>query len=302
MGRSMAYRWMLGLMTSLIPLASWAVDPSVVQLVVKGDTKGAIALGQRELPNLSGSEKAALQVDLAVAYARDQELESAFAIYLDAIEGAPKLQLPQVSTEEQRLFDDALALYLDQQGPSAHHAAKDIERDYIPYADENPSYYLLGFVAALAEANLGHFEQFFPRFYASYQRYPDHYLAYKTKAILNLKLWQRGRLPGEREQLRGEISSNLSEAMARYPRDASLYKMSITFANEKEKQQVVEACLKNIVRENIMVPREDVLFFVQAGIDTGHDDLAQAFVDSARSWYKRSRAVERAQQLIHSKP
>ncbi len=214
---------------------------------------------------------------------------------------APQVAAPPVTPEEQRLYNDALTLYLDQQGPSAHHAAKEIQRDYAPYVEENPDYYLLGLISSLASANLSHFDQFFPRFYASYQRYPNHYLAYKTKAMLNFKLWQRGRIPGEREQYQEQISHNLSEAMARYPKDTSLYKMMITFASEGQKKQVVAACLNNIVRENIIIPREDLLFFVQAGVDTGHRDLAQAFVDAARSWYKRSRAVEQAQQLIDVK-
>lgn len=275
-------------------------DDSVSDKLSNGDVKGAIALAQYLLPKASSAEKSKLQLQLATAYIRDQEDESAFSMFLDSLDTAPCQNAPPASAEEQRLYNEALNLYLTQQGPAAHRAAKTIIENYGPVVSREKDYYLLGFLVAAANANLQHYDQFFQIFYNSYQRYPEHFLAYKTKALMNHKLWQRGRVPGEREGFRTQIKGNLEFALGRYPNDASLYKMIIAFSNDEEKQAAVLLCLNNIVQGNIIIPREDILFFVQAGVSTGQREVTQAFVNSARSWYKQSRALTHAQQLIDS--
>lgn len=303
MARSL-YPTCICLFVAVAPMLSLCADTKPADAVAaqlkKGNSKEAIALAQSLLAKTHGADKSALQVQLAIAYALDQEPASAFSIFLDALDTVPKSKPPEADGEEQRLYREALATYLDHQGPLAHRAAKEIMRDYGPIVEANPTYYLLEFIVAAAYANLSQFEAFFPLFYDAYQRYPQHYLAYKTKALLNLKLWQRGKVPGEREVLRQQVKENIEQAIERYPKDASLYKMAIAFSSDEEKPNVVAACLKNIVEGNIIIPREDVLYFVQTAVSSGHRDLAQSFVESARSWYKHSRAVEHAQQLIDS--
>ncbi len=272
----------------------------VAQLVQRGDCKAAIALGQRWLSKLSGVDKSALQLQMALAYSKDQEIESSFEIFLEALNHAPLDSSSAVAPEEQRLYSDALSVYLANQGPLAAKGAKDIRRDFAPVIQREPNYHLLGFLVAAAYANLGEFDHFFPLFYSSYCHYPDHYLAHKSKALLSLKLWQRGRIPAEREELRQAVSKNTALAIAQNPKDASLYRMAISFASEAEKAAVVAASLNNIVQGNIMIAREDLSFYVQAAISSGHRDLAQDFVNSARSWYTRSRAVDHAQKMIDS--
>ncbi|MDP1834559.1 MAG: hypothetical protein Q8K75_01400 [Chlamydiales bacterium] len=275
-------------------------EESVSDKLSSGEVKGAIALAHYLLPKTPSTEKSQLQLQLAIAYVRDQEDESAFSMFLDSLQTAPHQKAPTVSADEQRLYDEALNLYLTHQGPAAHRAAKTIIENYGSIVSQKGDYYLLGFLVAAAKANLQHYDQFFKIFYDSYQRYPEHFLAYKTKALMNHKLWQRGRVPGEREVFRTQIKGNLEFALGRYPNDASLYKMMLAFSSDEEKPAAVLLCLNNIVQGNIIIPREDILFFVQAGISTGQREITQAFVNSARSWYKQSRALTHAQQLIDS--
>lgn len=273
---------------------------SVADEAQKGEVKAAIALGLRLLPKVSPEERSAMQLELAQAYVRDQELESAFAIFLDALQQAPQIAPSPSATEESRYYNDALTQYLARQGPLAHAAAKDILTDYAPVLVANPTYYLLGFIVAAAYANLQQFDLFFPLFYESYLRYPDHYLAHKTKAILNVNLWQRGRVPIEREQFRIEVVKHVNTAIQSNPTDTSLYKMLIAFSDEQGKPAAVATSLNNILRHHIMVPREEILFFVQSALDNGQRNLAQEFVEAAQEWYAQSRALLKARQLLEA--
>lgn len=252
------------------------------------------------LSKVEGAERSALQLKLAIAYVQDQDSETAFSLFLDALEEAPKKPVELLTAEEQRLYESALSYYLSHQGPAAHRAAKTILEDYEPILQQNPNYFLLGLLVASAHANLQQYESFFSLFYTSYQRYPEHFLSYKTQALINHKLWQMGKVPGEREAYRSLIKHNIEQAVHHYPNDPSLYKMLIAFSNEREKPAAVALCLNNIVRDNIIMPREDILFFVQAGVSTKNRELSQKFVDTAKSWYKQSRALTHAQELIDS--
>ncbi len=289
-----------GIIFLCISISSLQATPTqeLSQLLERRENKEAIALAKQYLSKTSGVEKSTLQKQLAIAYARDQQIESAFEIFLASLKGARKEPALAPTAEEQRLYKDALESYLSHQGPYATIGAKQIEADYAPYLKSNPQYYLLGFIVAAANANLSQFDSFFPMFYESYERYPDHYLSYKTQALLNLKLWQRGRIPAERDSLREQVRHFTELAIGANPQDSSLYRMAISFSNDVEKSRVVAVCLNNIVKDNIIIPREDLLYFVQAALSTGQRDLAQELVNSARDWYSRSRAVDHAQKLV----
>ena len=151
-----------------------------------GDYRDAIEIYQAGLKKAPQDQQGTIKAKLALAYYRDQEDEKAFKTYLDALDLAPRLTPTAESPEEKQLYDEALELYLQNTGPAAHDAANTIREKYSGILALHPDYYHLNFIVAAAFANLGMFDEFFDKFYRSYQYFPDSFMAYKTKAILNI--------------------------------------------------------------------------------------------------------------------
>jgi hypothetical protein len=175
--------------------------------------------------------------------------------------------------------------------------ALQIKQTYAPIMAQHPTYYQLNFILAAAYANLSMFEEFFNRFYTSYQYYPDSYMAYKTKAILNLKLYEKAPSEG-REPLRQQIILNTAKASSKNPQDASLYRILIAFAEDKERPKVTKQVIDKLIAQNIMVPRNDILFYVKEAADQGNCDLAEQFLEKVKQWYAYSRSIEVAQEYL----
>lgn len=278
-----------------------AAYASVDEAIDEGDYKLAATLLQSEIAKVPEDQQGKLKAKLALVYYRDQEDEKAFKTYLDALAATKPLKAPPVSDEEKKLYDQALKLYLDHGGFSARETAGKIRSEYSPVLALHPNYYLLNFIVSSAYANLGMFDEFFERFYVSYQYYPDSYMAYKTKAILHLKLYDRAVSQKDKEVQRNAIFENAKLASEKNEQDASLYRIMINFANESEKNAVAVKSLKKIIADNIVVPRTDILFYVKAAMAAKQPELAQQFVDKAKTWYEYSKMLQAAQEMIEIK-
>lgn len=239
-------------------------------------------------------EKSSIQLRLAQNYAKDQDSEKAFTLFLQSIERAPTT--PYSALQEDALYQEALKLYLSPQGSTKEKATKIVE-DYENICQNSP----LGFIVAAAKANLKQYEEFFTLFYPCYLRYSDHFLVHKTKALLYHKLWQGAKLPHSRQLYRKKVIEHLQMAIERYPKDSSLYKMAITFSEGEERSRFVELSLDHLVKGDIISARNDVLFFVKAGVDCKKIDQTKAFIAYLRRRCKYSRVVEMAQQIIEEK-
>lgn len=235
----------------------------------------------------------------AIEYVHDQELEKAIRAFLTLLEAKPTPQSSvQMSPAEAQHYEVALQLYLNNTGRLAQRAAAEIRATYGPVLASHPDYHQLGYLLALSYANDCQYEAFFSRFYLSYLAYPDHYLAYKTRALLYLKLKERARDPLQMAEETRQMQFFAQEALQRNPRDISLMQMSIQFAPPEKKAERVATYLNNIVRDNIIVPRGDLLFFVKEAIDSGQRELAERFLVTARGWYASSRSIAAAEEYM----
>ena len=262
-----------------------------------GDCKETIAqlLTQLEIPASNQSE---LKKKLAEAYLRDQNQKEAISSFLEAVAELPLAKKnEEMSWEECKIFTPAFAEYLEHKGQSITQASKKILKDYAPVIEENPQYYHLTYLVALAYANLGLFEPFFKLFYAAYAELPTYYLAEKTKAVLHIKLLERVYEEEGRMKERQKIATHLQNAIRQFPQDTTLYKMRISFAAEKEQPLVLEECIQKIIQENYQIPRHDIAFYIQAAIVQNKNSLAQLFIEKAKEWYPYSRTLMR---LIHA--
>lgn len=262
------------------------------------DYKKEIENQLNSLKVISKEQAGPVKQKLAILYYRDQNHEKSFQIFLEALEDSQASPLSAVSLEEQNLYEHALKIYLDPLGASPQETAEKIRTNYSSVLQEHPDYYSIGYLAAIANANLGRFPDFFKIFYQSYIHLPNHYLAYKAKAVLHIKLFEREYAGNERERQRGLVLDNLKRASEVYPQDVSLYKMILMFSIEEQKPQLVSAYLNKIIDNNMMVPRVDIAFFVQQAVSANERELAQRFIDKAKEWYHYSRVINAAQEYL----
>lgn len=247
----------------------------------------------------SNEDRGAIERDLAIAYYRDQNHAAAFKTFLSALDHAKKFAQPSLSESEKQLYDQALALYLSQEAHrSVQSTAKKISSQFTDEMAKHADYHLLAYIVSAAYANLNQYDQFFEQFFRSYQYYPTHFIAYKTKAILLVKLSNLSTEQKEREFYRDEAIEQLKLAIAAYPQDVSLYKMILFTAPASKKGELIRSYLYKIIDENIIIPRSDLMFYTEQAIQNGTVELAQRFVHKASEWYQQSRSVAASQEFI----
>lgn len=248
-------------------------------------------------PQLPLEERSKTFLELSKAYYVDQNHEKAFITFLEALETARAKDEP-AGAEDSRLYGEALNLYLDPHAQSTRQTASAILDRYGSIIKEHPEYSTLAFLVAASYANAGKFSDFFDLFYASYLKAPKHYLAYKTKAILHIKLFEKASSPEAKEYQRRQIIKELGLAADAYPNDHTLYKMMVAFAPQSQKAQIINNNLKTIVDRNMLIPRTDIGFYVEEAIKEQQFASAQRLIDKAREWYPFSRIINAAQEYL----
>lgn len=230
----------------------------------------------------------------AKQHLKNQEQEKAFDTFLSSLEKNDTESKP--TNEELEYYNQALPLYLDHTDIKQNSLT--IAQKYAPIIKQHPEYHLLSFLVAASAANAGAYEQFFDLFHPAYRTHHNHFLAYKTLAVIHIKLFERARTPEEREKQRQKILDNISKAIDRYPTDTSMYKMQMGFAEGPQKVQIVRDSLNIIIRDNIIVPRVDIPLYIQNAVETKQYDLAQQFINKAHEWYRVSRLLTGAQEYL----
>lgn len=154
---------------------------------------------------------------------------------------------------------------------------------------------------ALAAAENGQLDTFFTQFYDCYCADREHYLAYKTRALLHHRLMERARESAKRDQQRQLALQATQQAIQRFSNDLSLYQMSLRLASSNEKSGLVQSALGKITRDSLVVPRHDILFYVKEAVSVHEWQLAEQFLASAQQWYPASRIVAQANQYLQER-
>lgn len=290
----------------LIPTLSYvsaATAPNVQHAVQERNLKQAITLQKEVIEKSNLEAKSESTYELALLYLKDQDQENAFQTFLTALDQPPStvakgkmlVRQPDLDATSEKLLN----IYLDYNSTSPQETALKLIETATATKD-NISSPSQEYLIAIAYANLGRYEEFFQKFYKAYLEQPDHYLAYKTKAILHIKLLERKIREEERSIQREAIVENLTQAVQREPKDASIYRMLISFSQKEKKRENLRRSLNKIVNDNIMIPRGDVMFYVQEGLDAGEIVLTQKFLCCSHKWYPQSRMVTTAQEYFNA--
>lgn len=232
-------------------------------------------------------------------YYKEQDHGKAFITYFKALEDSPPTLIAEPMTvEEKKLYDDALALYLDPREKDKEQQSLKIRDRYAGVWKLHQNYAHLGYLVAIAYANLGDYSEFFEVFYKSYQLIPNHFLSFKAQGLLYIKLYDLARTPEEKEKLRKLVFQSFKKAKELYPKDSTLYKMEIAFSKDKESTLVMN--LKEILEKDIVIPRSDLSFYFDLLFAHGKEKLAQEFLEKTRVWYPYSRTLDAAEEKIKS--
>lgn len=249
-----------------------------------------IAACYEKLAVANDEEKSKIYKVLSLAYYEAQDLENAIKNFLNALDTA---FLQSTSVNNVDIGEEAFKIYLDKNAKSLQTTSKEMIELFSDKYLENQNDYLLGFVLALEYANLNQFEQFFEIFYKAYVLSPDHYLKYKTRAILNIKLFDRARTVAEKEKYRLEINLNLKKASDAYALDCNLYQLMILFCEKENKSFLVDTLLNKIINHNIVIPRADISFFVKQAESFDKYELALSFLEKQSLSYPVSRIIDK---------
>lgn len=265
----------------------------------QNSVKKSIDLYREQLQKAPKDQKGELSFKLAIAYLNDQDQENAFKEFLTALEAVAPKSAPPVTDQERELYEKGYSMYLDRHpSNSPKDTALKLYLELKQSADDHKEFHLLNLLMSTVYANLERYEEFFNVFYHSYPYYSDHYLSYKTKAALHIKLFEKARTLNEREGERKLVVQNIENAINRNALDIGLYKVAMIFAAVEDQAKTVEGYLSQIIEKNIMVSRNDIAFFVDQAISSKQLDLAQKFVDKSREWYQYSRSIAEAQEQI----
>lgn len=256
-------------------------------LFVAGDAKAGVLLAEERLH--AAEDKGFAKVELAEALWQDQDQEGAFQMFLEALNEAPKLSYAP-DPEETKLYNEALELYLNHSPEEAQAYAQKIKQNYLPFFKEG--WPRLGLLIAISHANTFDFEEFFTNFYKAYSYEPDHFLAYKTLALLHIKLSERRKNKEERAREKDIAGGYLQKAAEKFPSDFSLYRLQIAYAPPEEKDRVKLAVLNKIIGRTIIPPRRDALYFLDLAEQSQDKELLKRFYLKAKGWYPDSRKIQ----------
>lgn len=259
--------------------------------------KEEIAKHQEALAHASRETSPSILVQLAKAHLKDQEMERGVKTFLQALNANQTEVLPCVpSREEEKLYHEALSLYLSSQDSMEN--SRQVLQAYAKVVEAHSDYYHLNYLVAVSYANLGMFERFFESFFASYVHLPHDYLAYKAQAVLHTLLLGKATSEEEKAFHKKEIYRCVQSALRSEGRDASLYKMLIVYADKGEQKQKVVEALESIIEKNVVVPRGDVVFYVEKAASNGEVEAALRFLEKAKEWYAYSRVLQQAEDLL----
>lgn len=266
---------------------------AMVSTFIMGDTKAAVLHAKTELQKTENADKGVVKVALAKALWQDQDQERAFRLFLETVEEELiKVTSSPMGTEESNYYDEALALYLNQRPEEAKAVGKIINQKFGPLTKIHQDWPRLGYVVALAQANVGDYENFFDLFFRCYRQEPKHFLAMKTRGILHIKLMERAKTQGDREWQRKLALDLFAQAEALYPSDLNLYKMEIIYSPPDVKAATVTRILNKILTLTIIPSRVDTVYFVRLALASSSEELASRWLEKAQLWYPDSRTLK----------
>lgn len=260
--------------------------------IEKKDYKGAIkdyTLLESQFPN----HRAQCLIKKAECYAYDQEIERALQTFTLALEATPK---NEANHSQSLIYSKALEAYLNPLPQDKAQKAKQIQFEFLPYYEEHPKDYPLGYLLALSYAMQGNYGKFIDLFYENYLKGSSHYLADRTLGMVYLKLMKFSGDEKEKKQYRDRAKIHFSKALNENPKDALLFRLTYLLTPPEEKSHLLENNLKLLIEKDAKLLRVDLFPYVRESIAYGHIELTEQLINKAKTWYPVSRSLDEAEK------
>lgn len=259
------------------------------QLVASKDFKGAIQEIDRLLQTETTEQKRGfLLVEKAKLLFADQQQMEACDVFLGALSHV-NVEREEVSTGEVSAFQSLFPVY-----EASLRCAEDCEK-LIQQAENllqaHPDYVSMELYVAAGLANMGSMVSFFERFFHAFQHRSDSFLAWKTRGVLHLRLYEASPGNEERSLHRTEAVHCFQEAFRKQPQDSLLLIKILFIMPVEEKRPFLEQVVDDFIQLNIPPKRTDCFFLIEQALDIGARDAAKKLIDKARIWYQYSRAL-----------
>ena len=262
--------------------ASFADDPSYDL----GEQIGAL---QQKIEVAPSNKKGALKVSCAKLLAQDQKEYDAIKLFLEALRDLPTLPVT-TTQEEKELFEKNLKIYFDEDTTTGERASI-LYKELEPVLKQHEDFCLLRYLFASSCANLNKLDAFFDHFAKSYQQNKECFLTHRSLGILHVKLFEKSADLEQRESEKAQALICFRKALEKEGRDTSLYKLLIFLAPAQQKKEACREVIDKIISGDVVIPRKDIEFYVQAALASDDKKSAKAFLDKACTWYQYSRTI-----------
>jgi tetratricopeptide (TPR) repeat protein len=275
----------------LAPASSYPIPgcSMLADMVNAGEFKKAIEkLDEFLQAPLADNARAFLLVEKAKLLFVDQQQMESQDVFLQALQQAIPMK-EEATEDEASLFQSLFSSYEESlRSPDA--CVKLVEQ-----AEEalkkHKDYTSIEFYVAAGLANRGRFTSFYDRFFHAFLHRSGSFLAWKTRGVLHLRLYEASSSDEMRVLHRKEAVACFQEAFRRQPQDASLLVKLVFILPCEEKKLFLEKVADDFVRLQTPPKRGDCFFLIEQALDVQATESAKKLIDKARVWYQYSRAL-----------
>ncbi len=244
------------------------------------------------------NKKAELLLLKARALWKDQNEEKALSTFMQSLSCVEISSQKKISLEENENYSQFFQIYLQEGTKPPQEVAHKLQELVIPYLEKNPTHSTIQFLHAAILANLGKLEDFFPVFLQSYKEHPDHFMAHKTKGVLYVLLYEKATSQEVRKEMNRKAIFEMQKALHLYPEDVHVHKILFMLADKETRKAIVEEVFQIIFSKNIQINRTLLPLYVNQALIMKDPDLAERFIEKARTWYETSRILHQLQQTV----
>jgi len=228
----------------------------------------------------------------------NQQHEQALEAFVDVIDQMQINEMPITDVERDKV-QELLPLY--QESLLSREACQNLLEQAQAIIQKYPNYYSIEFLLAAAFANCSQFCQFFDHFAHSYKHRPNDFLAWKTRGVLHVHLFEASITEEVRLSHKNRAVQYFEKAYFLQPDDESLLLKILFLIPDDEKAPFLHKILPTLVDRSTPMRRTVCFLIIEQAIDAKALDEATQLIDKARSWYQYSRALEElSKKLITS--
>lgn len=244
-------------------------------------------------------------IQKAISLWSDKEYSESYITFLKSLDSLPmKKENPTSSFSDEKILYELDELYDSPRGSDfakVNQSILDKSLQYLAANNYSPrvEYYLAIAYANLIETVPNACVRFYHHFYNAYSALPQYHLAYKAKSILYFQLFNYEADSTQKMLYRQKGTQLLTEAILLHPTCSSAYRTLLTYCSLEKRGHYILTYIPQILDNKVAISRSDVYFYVYQCALHNQLQLARQIVDYAKGFYRYSKNIEAAEELIN---